>query len=227
MSKVSWRGHTFDARTVKMLVEAERLTGFTLRIMQGSYSDGGQSAGTHTGGGAFDCDDYGMTQAQRDKLIVTLRRVGFAAWWRPTIAGKWGSHFHGIAIGCPDLAPSAQRQVNEYLAGGDGLTGSNPDPHRALNAPKQTWEQYLATKRPPFPLPKGEVFGYRKSSRIRNGTESMRNREAVMQIQRRMKRPVTGVFDYGTALKVKAWKIWKGLGTNSEVGPVTWRAMGL
>jgi peptidoglycan hydrolase-like protein with peptidoglycan-binding domain len=227
MAKVTWRGHTFDARTVKMLVEAERLTGFTLRIMQGSYSDGGQSAGTHEGGGAFDCDDYGMTQAQRDKLIVALRRVGFAAWWRPTIAGKWGSHFHGIAIGCPDLAPSAQKQVVEYYAGGDGLTGSNPDPHRALNAPKQTWEQYVASRRPPFPLPTGHSFGTPKSASVHDGTEGPVTADNVRKIQHRLGISRTGRYGLYTKSRVAAWQAWRRLPVSGRVGATTWKALGL
>lgn len=227
MARVTWRNHAFDSRTVLMLVEAERLTGFTLRIMQGSYSDGGQSAGTHTGGGAFDCDDYGMTQAQREKLIVALRRVGFAAWWRPTIPGKWGSHFHGIAIGCPDLAPSAQRQVQEYYAGGDGLTGTNPDPHGYLNAPKQTWEQYLASKRPAFPLPAGHSFGTPKSTAVHDGTANPTDADNVKKIQRRLSIKQTGRFGLATKAKVIAWQTWRRLPVSGRVGATTWKAMGL
>ena len=227
MARVTWRGHAFDARTVKMLVEVERLTGITLDIMQGSYSSGGQSAGTHTGGGAFDCDDTGMTAATRDKLIVAMRRVGFAAWWRPAIAGKWGSHFHGIAIGCPDLSDAARRQVQEYLVGGDGLVGSNPDPHKSLNAPKQTWEQYLATKRPPFPLPTGHSFGTPKSAAVHDGTANTTDAENVKRIQRRLSVKQTGKFGLYTKSRVIAWQTWKRLPVSGRVGATTWKALGL
>lgn len=227
MSRMTWRGHIFDARTVKMLIEVERLTGITLDIMQGSYSDGGQSAGTHTGGGAFDCDDAGMTAATRDKLIIAMRRVGFAAWWRPTIPGKWGSHFHGIAIGCPDLADSARRQVQEYLVGGDGLVGSNPDPHRGLNAPKQTWEQYVASRRPPFPLPAGHSFGTPATGVVHDGTANVKDADNVRKIQRRLSIKQTGRFGLATKTKVAAWQAWKRLPVSGRVGAETWKRLGL
>jgi len=76
-----------------------------------------------------------------------------------------------------------------------------------------------------FPLPAGEVFGYRKSSRIRNGTESPANRTEVMRIQKRVRAKVTGVFDMQTARRVLAWRVYKKLGRGSTVGPVVYDAM--
>jgi hypothetical protein len=153
---VTWRAHTFDSRTRDQLVELERLWGRPLDIMQGSYNPGGVagSSSTHDRGGAFDADDTGFTAAQRDRFVTLARTVGFACWWRPTLPGKWGSHFHGISIqpgGKTDqgvLSSAAFGQVRDYYNGLDGLAGDGPDPHRGLNAPKQTWEQYKEDNMP-------------------------------------------------------------------------------
>jgi hypothetical protein len=155
VSIVTWRGYRFDTRTRDQLVELEKLWGRTLPIMQGSYSTRvGTSADTHDRGGAFDADDAGLTTAQRDRFVVLARTVGFACWWRPTLPGKWGSHFHGISIqpgGKSDqgvLSPAAWNQVKDYYNDLNGLAGDGPDPHRRLNAPKQTWEQYQEENMP-------------------------------------------------------------------------------
>jgi hypothetical protein len=219
-------GKKLTEQSAAMFDEWQRLVGLNFDIMQGSYNDDvSTSAGTHDGGGALDCDDTGMSQDTINKVVYQGRRVGFAVYWRPPIPNKWGSHFHAIELGCPDASPAAKAQMAEYLLGGDGLKGTYPDPHAALNAPKQTWEQYLASKRQRFPLPAGHVFGYRKSDRVHNGTEGPITADNVRKIQRRVRAKETGVFDYQTALRVKAWKVWKGLGTNSDVGAVTWAAM--
>jgi len=230
MTRVSFRGKVFDSRTRDQLMELERLLGAPLSIMQGSYSGRvGASAGTHDGGGAFDADDTGMGKADRDRFIIAARKVGFAAWWRPTIAGKWGSHFHGISIGCADLAPSAARQVTEYYNGGDGLTGSNPDPHRALNAPKQTWEKYLASRYvDTFPLPPGHSFGTPRSSYVHDGTEGPVTADNVRKIKRRLRiSTASGVYGPYTRLRVIAWQIWKKIKPTGRVGAETWREMRL
>ena len=76
-----------------------------------------------------------------------------------------------------------------------------------------------------FPLPQGEVFGYRKSSKVRNGSESPENRKAVLRIQKRMGAWETGVYDMQTSLRVLRWRLWKKLGRGSTTGPVVWDAM--
>ena len=221
-------GHKLDERSGKMFDELQRLLGMDLRVVQGSYSGGvGASAGTHNGGGALDIDDTGMSEATRNKVVFEARRVGFAAWWRPTRPGVWGSHFHAVAIGCPDLADVAERQVLEYYEGGDGLVGGNPDPHRSLNAPKQTWERYLATKRPPFPLPTGHSFGTPKSSAVHDGTANVRDAENVKRIQHRLGVGRTGRFGAYTKARVIAWQVWKRIPASGRVGATTWKAMGL
>jgi hypothetical protein len=141
------QGHRFDARTAQM-VDALTDEFGAFDIMQGSYSDGGQSAGTHSNGGAIDVSDRGMTSARRNTFVAEARRIGWAMWWRPTRAGVWSSHFHGIAIqpgGKNDrgvLSQSAHNQVIDYYEGRDGLAGNGPDPHRGLGIKPITFEQY-------------------------------------------------------------------------------------
>jgi len=142
-STVAWKGYRFDARTRDMLVEAERLFGRPLVAVQGSYSQGKESAGTHAGNGAVDLRSRDLTAADRNRLVKILRQVGFAAWYRTPDQGNWGEHIHGIAIGSSDLSSSAKNQVNDYKAGRNGLANK-----RADDGPRVSivpWEQYRAT----------------------------------------------------------------------------------
>jgi hypothetical protein len=117
-----------------MLIRAEKRLGYELTIMQGSYNRGvGASAGTHDGGGAVDLAPY-----DHARKVLVLRQVGFAAWYRPALPGVWPDHVHAIAIGDPDLAPVAARQVTAYYNGRDGLAGNGPDNGPRLN-PIPTW----------------------------------------------------------------------------------------
>lgn len=143
--KATWRGKTFDARTVLMLKEVDRLVGPNVQIRptQGSYSTSvGASAGTHAGGGAVDLSVSELTDWQVQLVVFLMRRVGFAAWHRSATEGNWAQHIHGIAIGCPDLSPSAKNQVAAYKAGKNGLANGKADKHKALGAPVTTFEAY-------------------------------------------------------------------------------------
>lgn len=225
---VTWRGVTLDERTRDMLIEAERLAGVRFRPTQGSYSSSvDASAGTHSGGGAVDLSDASHGQPARDRVVKALRRVGFAAWHRtsPPFAG---SHYHAIAIGCPDLAAAAARQVSEWKSGGDGLKGNAPDPQAYLGVKPTTWEQYLKSKnRLPFPLPQGHAYGTPESSTVHDGTSSPDDELNVKRIQRRLKVGVTGRYGPATRAKVAAWQVWKGIGPSGRVGSSTWYRLGL
>lgn len=144
-TRVTWRGHTFDRRTRDMLVEVQRLVadeGIELIPVQGSYSSGKNSAGTHEGGGAVDLRTWHLKTWQKDLLVRVLRQVGFAAWYR--YPPKFDEHIHGIAIGCPDLSFEAKDQVKDYRRDLDGLAGDGPD--RGPDVPDTTWEDYLAAR---------------------------------------------------------------------------------
>lgn len=118
------QGHTLNNRTIAMLTVCEARLGYSLTVLQGSYNAGGvgASAGTHDGGGAVDLAPYDWKGK-----VKALRRVGFAAWHRPAIAGVWGEHIHAIAIGDRDLSDAAKSQVRDYKDHLDGLAGHAHD----------------------------------------------------------------------------------------------------
>jgi hypothetical protein len=138
---VPFRGHRADRRSTRMIAEAEKLGG-PLRITQGCYANGSLSAGTHTGGGVFDFSVRGLSLTQINRRVKALRRVGFAAWHRVPSEGGWVAHIHAVAIGCPDLSPSAERQVAAYKRGRNGLRSNKLDRHRGMGIDPITWEQY-------------------------------------------------------------------------------------
>lgn len=132
--RVSFRGRTVNTRTRAMLERAEKRLGYELTILQGSYNKGvGASAGTHDGGGAVDLAPF-----DRERKVLVLRQVGFAAWYRPAISGLWPAHIHAVAMGDTELAPLAAQQVTAYRLGRDGLAGNGPDTGPRLN-PIPTW----------------------------------------------------------------------------------------
>ncbi|MBB3041035.1 hypothetical protein [Nocardioides soli] len=121
---VTFRGRRMDRKTATALAIAEQRLGYELTVTQGCYNTGGvsASAGTHDRGGVVDLAPYDHVHK-----VKVLRDLGFAAWYRPAIAGLWPAHIHAVMIGHQDLAPSAARQVPAYLAGRDGLTGNRLD----------------------------------------------------------------------------------------------------
>lgn len=117
-------GKVIDALTEGALVRAEKILGRRIAITQGSYNAGGvaASAGTHDAGGVIDVPAGG-----HDEVVTALRAVGFAAWYRPAIAGLWPAHCHAVLIGHGRLAPAAAHQVQAYLARRDGLVSNAID----------------------------------------------------------------------------------------------------
>ncbi|GLX05482.1 peptidoglycan-binding protein [Microbispora sp. NBRC 16548] len=141
-ARVSAGGAVIDTRTRSMLVEAKRLLGRDLVLLQGSYNRGGDptSAGTHDGGGVVDISVKGMNSATRVAAVRALRRVGFAAWVRSPDQADWPWHIHAAAINDTDLSSQAQHQIGDYYLGLNGLAGRGPD-----DGPKvtiRTWEEY-------------------------------------------------------------------------------------
>ncbi|KAA9379214.1 peptidoglycan-binding protein [Microbispora cellulosiformans] len=141
-ARVSVGGVVVDTRTRNMLVEAERLLGRDLVLLQGSYNRGGDptSAGTHDGGGVVDISVERMSSATRVAVVRALRRVGFAAWVRNPDQADWPWHIHAAAINDTDLSSQAQHQIGDYYLGLNGLAGRGPD-----DGPKvtiRTWEEY-------------------------------------------------------------------------------------
>lgn len=140
MKRLYVDGKVVNKRTADMLNRAEQRLGYPLYILQGSYNSGvSASAGTHDGGGAIDVSVGGVN---KDQVVLVLRQVGFAAWYRPTRPGVWNEHIHAIAIGDPEMSSGARNQVQDYYAGRDGLAGNGPDNGPRLN-PIPTWPQKL------------------------------------------------------------------------------------
>lgn len=128
MRRVTVDGHTLNKRTADMLRCAELRAGFNFPVIQGSYNSGvSQSAGTHDGGGAIDISVDGWSAEKEREAVYQLRKVGFAAWYRPTRDGLWREHIHAIAIGDGEMSSGARQQVQEYYQGYDGLAGSGRD----------------------------------------------------------------------------------------------------
>lgn len=140
-TRVTYKGKTFNKRTVAMLKVAEDFYGKDYIVAQGSYNAGGvsQSAGTHDGGGAIDISASGMSSAERIAMVTALRKAGFAAWLRTPSQGDWGYHIHAIAIGDKEASAGAQSQVKDYFNGKNGLSGGAADTHPKIGRPIPEW----------------------------------------------------------------------------------------
>lgn len=140
MKRVVVNGKTLNQRTADMVKFANDRLNFDLTIVQGSYNRGGvaASAGTHDGGGAVDFSVRGLSQHQIADALITLRRVGFAAWHRLPSQGPWGEHIHAIAIGDPELSSGAHNQVAQYAGGLNGLANHREDDGPRVH-PIPTW----------------------------------------------------------------------------------------
>jgi len=107
--------------------------GFAPVIVQGAWmtmAGGGAnaSAGYHDGGGCFDLRLRDRTPEQRTKMIRVYRSMGAAYYERDESQG-FDLHAHLCLGSDHDIDDGAFAQWREYLAGGDGLTGSAPDYH--------------------------------------------------------------------------------------------------
>lgn len=146
---VSRDGKKVDALTDAALKSAEAMLQYGLTIVQGSYNAGGvdASAGTHDGGGVVD-----LLPWDYPNKIRALRKVGFAAWYRPEIPGLWGPHIHAVLIGNKKLSPVAARQVDAYRSQRDGLASNGPDRHwRPDPIPTFRWPHSRPPARPEQP----------------------------------------------------------------------------
>lgn len=102
-----------------------------LRIFQ-LIGDADASAGVHSRGGAFDIEPLGTAG------LRLARDMGADATW-DRIEGWDDKHAHGVLRGCLHNGPAAY-QIAEVDNGGDGLTGTAPDPGpRPLSG--RTWRQ--------------------------------------------------------------------------------------
>lgn len=124
-------GHTLSTRTLAVLADAADAAKVPRpRVLQGSWSKGGLSAGTHEGGGAVDVSVRGLDHAQQVRLVTELRRRNAVAWLR-TEAYGWqdGDHLHAIVRDEPGLSVAAEKQVHAYDLNRNGLANRGRDPH--------------------------------------------------------------------------------------------------
>lgn len=121
-NRVTYSGKTVNQRTADLLRLAEKYSGQSIRLTQGSYNRGGvaASAGTHDGGGAVD-----IASSSRS-LVLALRKAGFAAWLR-TPAQGFSYHIHAVAIGDREASSGAAGQVQSYFNGRNGLANNGAD----------------------------------------------------------------------------------------------------
>lgn len=139
LERPEWRGRTnVDALTIACIEHAESIAGHKFTVTQGSYQSGRgdvNSAGTHDRGGVVD-----LRWCRHNRCIRALRMAGTTASHRTPAQGPWVDHIHLVVIGHPDLAPAAQRQVDAYFAGRNGLKDNGPDDGPRLNPiPRPVW----------------------------------------------------------------------------------------
>jgi hypothetical protein len=141
-SRVTVEGFTVNRRTYLMLLYAQELyggPGNLLWVTQGSYSDAVEASfGTHAGGGAVDISirhpsTYEFLTDDAERMVLALRRAGFAAWYRSPDEG-FTPHIHAIAVGDAELSEAAREQLYGefgYFSGGNALPAerAGPDKH--------------------------------------------------------------------------------------------------
>jgi peptidoglycan hydrolase-like protein with peptidoglycan-binding domain len=146
-----WSGVWLNVRTIRMLRTAGRLVrrGCVLDATKGSYTGpDGDSQATHAGGGAVDLSVRTRCRRPIKRVVRSLRRVGFAAWYR-----NWpgNEHIHAVAISDPDMANEiafpgwfdAREQIVAFAQRKDGLSGATTGPMpRRLH----TWEQFKRSR---------------------------------------------------------------------------------
>lgn len=121
----SGRPLVVDATTRDKVRWAEKQLGRRLTIVQGSYMGAhgaDASADTHSGGGVIDIRTWDLGKVTPQRAVEVLRRAGFVAWYRTKKQG-FDPHIHAIDYGNPSLHPSAQRQVDAWKKGMNGLAG--------------------------------------------------------------------------------------------------------
>lgn len=135
-SKTTWRGVRISDRTRKALIWAERMSGVTIALSQGSWSTSVSASGsTHAGSGVVDVKCASLSAAKKKRLLRALKDAGFAAWLRGPADGM-PVHIHACLLSDPALSPAAKWQCSEYDRGKSGLTSAKADTETYRPDPK-------------------------------------------------------------------------------------------
>ncbi len=85
-----------------------------------------------------------MAPADSTRKVLVLRRIGFAAWYRPQ-SSSWVGHVHAGLIGDREASTDLKDQFDEYRIGYDGLAGDGRDtlwrPSPQIIFPYYTWRR--------------------------------------------------------------------------------------
>lgn len=142
-ARTTFRGKPLDNATAYALIDAERILGYPLTVLQG-IGGAPASGGTHLGKNGEGGRAVDLTDNDSQRKVRVLRDLGFAAWYRPERPGVWGPHIHGVNIfesraNQRGIAPLAFDQIRKYDAGQDGLAGSSRDPNPYRPSPPEAY----------------------------------------------------------------------------------------
>lgn len=127
---------------IDVAADAAGLNPADVVCVQGSWSDGSKSAGTHSGGGAFDLRVWNLPSSKIDDLVYQLRkRCGGPVWLRDQAHGGFDPHIHGIVRDEAGLSAAARQQVQDYDRGLNGLASKGRDYH-----PRPAWARFPTTQ---------------------------------------------------------------------------------
>jgi hypothetical protein len=224
MVRVNFEGFTMDRRTRDMVIEARKLCVAPVTITQGCYNSGAvaASAGTHDGGGAVDIKAANLSSAQRNEVVLDMRRVGFAAWLRNPAQGNWPWHVHCIAMACTDLSRGARFQADEYRRGRNGLANRGKD-----TGPRQyvgvTWESYLKAKQNSEAIQKALAFKGWKKPLDAKGRSTMSYWSLVTAGQQRNVSGAVAQYRHQACLSLKSLKVMPAADPDTKF-PEAWLA---
>ncbi|WP_447643152.1 hypothetical protein [Nocardioides zeae] len=137
MARVVFEGKRLDDTTRDRLVHARKVSGLALVVTQGGYNAGGvaASAGTHDGGGVLDIRTRGLSLEDKKRAVLVLRQAGFVAWLRTVAQGFDVEHIHAVELASTTLSAAAQRQVDAWRKGRNGLASNRPDDGPRVDIP--------------------------------------------------------------------------------------------
>jgi hypothetical protein len=113
---------------LRRLTAAHRITqGINHSVERGNVHDTDGTINGNVYTGAVDISVRCLSQAQIKTFLDDLANAGFAAWYRKAGQDGWTGppHIHAIWAGCR-LKPILRQQVEDWLAGLNGLSSNQP-----------------------------------------------------------------------------------------------------